>query len=372
MTSAQYEETPETDPEQAAPINATSDIARQFVIELLGDLSTAAVGMGRREAVFLVSNYYRFQDQRIRIEGQKRSLKVKPSEAFQAQLKMFSTAEHVLKSNLLRFAKQWKVGNWLMAQKGIGPCIAAGLLAHLDLRGSQNTPGHCQTAGHFFSFAGLQNNIKWEKGKRRPYSADLKKLCYKLGESFIKVQNRDGAIYGQYYRQRRDYEDKRNFAGELADQAAEKLERFDIGKSTDAHKWYSGRYTPGQWIEYRRKVAEAIAAHIDEITAAETAADRNKIKSKAEASVPKPKPLAVGEGLAMLPPDHLKSRARRHTVKLLLSHLHHVMYLDYFGKEPEAPYAFTDNCPGDHRHFIEPPGLNETYPGRPLEDLYAD
>ena len=144
-------------------------------------------------------------------------------------------------------------------------------------------------------FAGLDPTLTWEKGQKRPFNAALKVLAFKIGESFVKVQNNDKDVYGKLFVQRKAFEAARNERGELADQAVAKLAKFKIGKDTDAYKAYS-----------------------------------------------------VGK----LPPAHIHARARRWTVKLLLAHTWEEMYRRHYGKAPPLPYPVSHL---GHAHKIERP-----------------
>ena len=181
------------------------------------------------------------------------------------------------------------VGAWSKSIVGIGPIIAAGLIAHIDI---EKAP----TVGHIWRFAGLDPTVRWEKSQKRPWNASLKTLCWKVGESFVKVSGREDDVYGKLYLERKAQEVARNTAGAFATQAAAKLERFKIGKDTDAYKAYS-------------------------------------------------------QGL--LPPAHVHARAKRWAVKLFLSHWHHVAYEARFGTPPPKPYILTTE--GGHAHFLPPP-----------------
>ena len=132
----------------------------------------------------------------------------------------------------------------------------------------------------------------WEKGMKRPFNANLKVICWKIGQSFMKLSNRKDCYYGQIYRTRKEFEINNNENGRLADQAAKALPHFR--KTTDAYKWYEK---------------------------------------------------------GMLPPAHIDARARRYAVKLFLSHMHGEWYQKHFGKPAPLPYpiAFMQ-----HVHFIPP------------------
>ena len=78
-------------------------------------------------------------------------------------------------------------------------------------------------------YAGMDPRSTWEKGQKRPWNAQLKVLCWKLGESFVKVSGNEKAFYGRIYKERKALEMAKNEAGEYAAQAAAKLEKFKIG-----------------------------------------------------------------------------------------------------------------------------------------------
>jgi hypothetical protein len=62
------------------------------------------------------------------------------------------------------------VSRWAKAQVGIGPVLAAGLAAYIDIT---RTP----TVSALWSLAGLNPTAVWGKGEKRPWNAQLKTLC---------------------------------------------------------------------------------------------------------------------------------------------------------------------------------------------------
>jgi hypothetical protein len=260
------------------------------ISRLTRDLAAATTTMTDDEARFLVDAYYMMQDQRIRTDNQVRALSgdAEPHAVLAWLAGQSDTLENQVKRALTKFAQSHRFGAWPMAQVGIGPVITAGLLAHLDIN-------RAPVAGHFWNFAGLNPGIAWEKGQKRPFNAALKTLCWKIGESFVKVSGREDAFYGQIYAAKKVSEIEKNEAGLFADQAAAKLERFKIGKTTDAYKAYS---------------------------------------------------------IGKLPPAHIHARAKRYAVKLFLSHLHETMYEIEYGTTPPLPYAMAHL---GHAHKIEVP-----------------
>ena len=281
-----------------------------FVRNLFRDCKAASKMLGCDEARYLVDMYYAVQHFRIQSAAQIRSMVGEPRSSLEAVAELMRIGEAGIKSNLGSFAATFAVGQWLQAIVGIGPVISAGLLAHFDVR-------KARTCGHFWRFAGLDPTLRWNKGEKRPWNASLKTLCvFKAGESFVKFQNHKQDVYGTIFKNRKLQELERNESGAFSDQAGQILATKKIGKSTEAYKH-----------------------------------------------------LVIGR----LPPAHIHARARRYTVKLFVSHLHHIMHLDYFGSDPPIPFAFTSGCDGDHRHFIEPPMLLAwkagVFGGAPLKEL---
>ncbi|MHC4389495.1 MAG: TIGR-Tas system RNA-guided endonuclease, partial [Planctomycetota bacterium] len=125
--------------------------------------------------------------------------------------------------------------------------------------------------------AGLINALA-----KRPWNSKLKTLCWKIGESFVKVSNNPKDFYGKVYAKRKVEEAAKNEEGEYAEQARAKLERFNITAQPTRGIYESGK----------------------------------------------------------LPPAHLHERAKRYAVKLFLSHLHHVLHVEKIGFMPPPPRPY--------------------------------
>lgn len=260
---------------------------------LKSDVRDASRLLSYQEARFLVDLYYQVQELRKTCKNQVRSMLSERGEDEEptSLLRWFSVAhertEGEIRYCLKKFAESRHMGEWAMAVTGIGPIIAAGLMAHIDIR-------KAQTAGNIWRFAGLDPTMVWKKGQKRPFNAKLKTLCWKIGESFVKTMNRPTGFYGRLFQERKELEIQRNEAGEFEGQAKAKLEKFKIGKTTEAYKAYSkGR----------------------------------------------------------LPKGHIHARSKRYAVKIFLSHWHAEAYRDHFGKEPPAPFAISQL---GHAHMIDP------------------
>ncbi len=260
----------------------------EHIERLKRDIRDASVHMSADEARFLVDAYYMFQEDRKRAHNQERSLNqnAEPNLVISWLAEQSRLLENQIKRALDAYSASQAIGVWSRDVTGVGPVIAAGLMAHIDIT-------RAPTVGHIWRYAGLDPTSKWGKGEKRPWNAELKTLCWKIGESFVKVSGRDDAIYGKVYADRKMQEIERNDRREFADQAARKLEDFKIGKDTDAYKAYAQ---------------------------------------------------------GMLPPAHLHARAKRYAVKLFLSHWHEVAYMEHYGTAPPLPYPIAQQ---GHAHKIE-------------------
>jgi len=312
---------------------------------LTKDIRDGGGTMGRDEARFLVDLYYMMQEDRKRGSNQVRSLVEgeEPNATLAFFASQFATLENQVRSALDAYSAGNVLGQWARSIVGIGPVISAGLLAHIDL---EKAP----TVAHIWRFAGLDPTVRWDskdkvakwvKGRdeelplvvalatnefgrnydtlmrfaqrdkegnevkltkdrvaasisRRPWNASLKTLCWKIGESFVKVSGNDEDIYGKLYLQRKATEITANEAGRFAELAAHILATKNIGKSTEAYKAYS---------------------------------------------------------IGKLPPGHIHARAKRWAVKLFLSHYHERGYELLLNKKAPAPYSLTML---KHAHYIGP------------------
>ena len=276
----------------AVTAESTDEGERLDIIELISrDIRAAAKLLTPAEARFLVRQYYDVQEQRIRAYGQVRasSQDGDPSALVVGMAKHFEAGERKAKEALQGYAEGHEVGRWSLSITGIGPVIAAALVAEIDI---EKAP----TVGHIWRFAGLDPTTTWGKGEKRPWNADLKTLCWKLGESFVKTSGNEHEVYGTVYRQRKEQEQSRNEAGLFADQAARSLEEKKFRADTVARQWY----------------------------------EQGK-----------------------LPPARIHLRAQRYAVKLFLAHWHHVAYEVRYGAPPPKPYIIEHDAA--HTHFKAPP-----------------
>lgn len=273
--------------------NKLMDLPRIPVEKLSKDIMEAMKSLTPTEARYLVDSYYQLQGYRIALASQTRQAEKKePTELLGWLTLQLSTLEDQVKGALQRWGTSVPIAVWAQSICGIGPVIAAGLAAHIDIT-------KVDSAASIWRFAGLDPTLKWEKGEKRPFNAELRALlAFKLGESFVKMQNRGNDFYGKIYRARKDLETQRNENGAFAEQAKHALATKRINKSTDAYKAY-----------------------------------------------------IIGK----LPPAHVHARARRYAVKLFIAHYFMTAYFIEYGKLPVKPYALSIL---EHKDFIPPPNAH--------------
>ena len=183
------------------------------------DVRSLAAEMDQNSTRKLVDAYYTIQENRMAFSAQARELKTQdsPSELVEFLSYNLQLMEKSLKFPLEAFAQSTVAGQWALSQYGIGPVLAAGLCAHIDIT-------KAPTAGSVWRYAGLDPTQKWEKGQKRPFNAELKTLSWKIGQSFMKFHKRDECFYGHLYKQDKDRRFSKNEAGDYADFAKEILD----------------------------------------------------------------------------------------------------------------------------------------------------
>ena len=256
------------------------------VQRLSRDLRDAAANLSHDEARFLVDAYYIIQEDRKRSSNQITAMEAEPHRLLTWFFEQNKLLENQIKAALARYTDAQPIGQWLKSIYGIGPVLSAGLIAHIDIN-------KAPTAGHIWNYAGLNPDVTWEKGQKRPWNAGLRTLCWKVGQSFMKFANADECYYGKLYQQRKAYEVARNDRGGNAEKAKALLPNFK--KTTDAFK------------------------HLSE---------------------------------GKLPPAQIDARARRWAVKLFLAHLQAIWWEMETGTKPPKPYPIAIL---GHAHEIPPP-----------------
>jgi len=290
---------------------------------LRADVRLAASILLPSEQRILVDLYYQSQESRKRAFNQARAAALGPNEVVILLSAHMLTLEKTIVSALDVSVRQTPLGRWCLAQYGIGPVLTAGLLADIDIT-------KAKTASAIWRYCGLDPTSIWGKGMKRPWNARLKVLCYKIGVSFLKFSRRPECVYGHLYAGYKQREIALNDSGQHLAEAARMVATHAWKETTMAIHWYTGCYPAGT-------TAAIMALPLVQ-----------REPYLARVRVPQ------GHGLPMLPPAHLDARARRHAVKIFLSHYFEVAYTLHYGTPPAPPYIFLQD-PARHTHRIPVP-----------------
>lgn len=334
--------------------SALIELELEPLVRLSRDLKQAATELDEQEVRFLVDFYYIWQEARKRADNialASRGEDNEPHSIINWLSNNTNTMERLIKGSLDVYSINQLLGQWSRSITGIGPVLTAGLMSTIDITQSP-------TVGHIWRFAGQDPTSEWlgrDKSRelvnsivpnrvnvtaehivqlaaavnqkpsqveqhvmnvlrlknptydgpvtrdgliralaKRPWNAQLKTLCWKISESFVKFMNHPNDFYGKHYLSYKQYIINKNENGEYAERAARKLRNTNI-RNVDVRKIYeSGK----------------------------------------------------------LPDGHVHADAKRRTVKLFLAHYHHVAYEIHYGTPPPKPYIIDR---GDHTHVISPP-----------------
>lgn len=242
--------------------------------DVLNSRVNKKLSLNRGDIRYLVDLYYQIQEYRKSAANQVRSSESDPCELVEWINLQTEFIEKKIKNELDDWTDNDPVSAWAKSIIGIGPVLSAGLAAHIDMN-------IATTVSKIWRFAGLDPTSKWEKNKKRPWNARLKVLCWKIGDSFVKVSGNEKSFYGKTYRERKEFEVAKSESGERAEIAKAALET-------------NRRFSPEHKAIYKS---------------------------------------------GKLPPVQLDLRARRKAVKLFLSHWFDVAYKNHYKKDPPTPWA---------------------------------
>jgi hypothetical protein len=269
-----------TEEERAALLVGVQKIDRDIVRAI----KDKKLVLSRGDIRYIVDIYYQVQELRKAAANQERAASGEPTQLVDWFTRQAMVIERQIHRALNAWTETHDVSRWAKSIIGIGPIISAGLAAHIDI-------SLANTAGKLWRYAGQDPTCEWEKKQKRPWNARLKTLCWKIGESFVKVSGNEKSFFGKLYCDRKAQEIERNEGGEFSEQAARELEKKNYRKDTVARKWY----TEGK-----------------------------------------------------LPPAHIHARAKRYAVKMFLACYHEIAYVDLHGEEPPKPYAIAHLGHADH------------------------
>lgn len=217
-------------------------------MRLSRDLREAARLISPKQQRILVDLYYQIQDNRKATANQLRAAHEEPNAWVTFLTTFMQRMEKLAAGGLDIASNQQTVSLWAKAQIGIGPVLAAGLAAYIDIT---KTP----TVSALWSFAGLDPTYHWGRGEKRRYNASLKVLQWKIGDSFCKFHNHKDCFYGHIYAARKIQEVERNEAGRFAEQAEKTLANRAIKDKATRVIYESGKLPAGRLELRARRVA---------------------------------------------------------------------------------------------------------------------
>lgn len=319
------------------------------VQKLTKDLKLAAALLTDTEARYLVDYYYITQEDRKRAGNQTRALTeaAEPCAVVNWLTDQAGSLEKEIKKALDAYTDAHPIGAWLKGITGIGPVLAAGLLAHIDI---EKAP----TVGHIWSFAGLNPTVKWMSQEKatdwlKARITDPDQVLVKSwveGES-KEIQKLEALLVETAQHFGRGYENLRRTAtvndeGQPVTLTVKSIARalacrpFNAALKTLCWKIgqsflkTSGKEDGVYGKLYKQRKAYEIANNDAGKYADQAAIGAARVGKATE---------AYGHYSAgKLPPAQIDARARRYAVKQFLSDLHAVWYRHHFKKDPPLPY----------------------------------
>ena len=217
------------------------------------------------EARFLVERYYDMQKMRVAMGNQKFSSEKLEDEnetgALAYIIDAFKENEKAIARFLDVYTDNHPIGAWLKSIKGIGPVLAAGLLAYIDI-------DRVNTAGAIWKYAGWDvGYVRPKRGQKITYNPKFRTLCWKIGDCFVKTQNREGDIYGHLYKEKKEWYIAKNESGGFAEKAAYELTLKKFKEDTNAFKSYSSGKLPDAQINAmaQRFAVKIFLSHLFEV-----------------------------------------------------------------------------------------------------------
>jgi hypothetical protein len=207
----------------------------------------------------IVELYYDAQDLRIAHANKDRTEPPSPLVEFlDYWLKVGEKVIHTKLAKWLESDDSPAEAKWAYNQIGIGPVIASGLSAHVKL-------DRADTISSLWKFAGQAPGFDRKvKGQKLCYNARLKTLCWKIGESFVKVSGKEGATYGKLYIQFKEEEIRRNEAGLYKEAAQRELasKKFRVEDSVTKKRLLAGMLSDAHLhARAKRKTVKIFLSH---------------------------------------------------------------------------------------------------------------
>lgn len=372
------------------------------------DMREAAKAMTIQEARYMVDSYYQMQQNRIRENNRIKSMEVEPTGALKWLSGLCGGAEDTIAGVLGTYAERFPAGRWAMDQYGVGPIIAAGLLAHIDIN-------KCPYASHIHSYAGLIKDLKWYKTKedKELIKAMINEVVGKKGEPTYehvcmigaKIKRKPVNLMGLL--EQRSIPNKKNLIAmvkgkeekkaaheawfsyvdpmdrltaiaDIADMTPEEMHKELKQRSKLTRKSLSAILAMRPWnAELKSLLCYKLAGSFIKLKGKEKCfygrlyseykameAEANERGEFAELAAKKLK--TVGEDTdayeafekGKLPKGYLENRARRYVAKRFVEHYFVVLYETTYKKKAPQPYVIEHL---GHKKYVPPPFYNSPY-----------
>ena len=334
---------------------------------LTRDLRDAAITLSDTEARFLTDAYYTIQEDRKRSGNQILAMENEPHSLLQWFFDQNATLEAQLKGALDKYSSSKPIGQWMKSQYGIGPVIAAGLMAHIDIK-------KAPTAGHIWSFAGLDDEAMWLGSKKAgdAIKAFVKEKDKIDAEKLVAIaRGLDGSPKWLCRRAVRAASGvELPFKG-LDHMTDEKYVEVFLGSNEVTVKdvisalskrpwnaslktlcWHIGqsfmKFSNRDDCFYGKLYRQQKMKYVAKNENGDYADQAAKLLPKFDKATEAYGHLKGGK----LPPAQIDARARRWVVKIFLAHVHDIWWELDTGTPPPSPYPIKHL---GHVHVIEPP-----------------
>lgn len=142
------------------------------------------------EVTILINQYYQIQKHRIALGNEvfAQEKNDKPNEFLSEIAGDMLLIETKIDKRIKKEVKAHPMYAWLKNVKGVGHIFAAGLVTYIDITKAQH-------ASSVWKYAGLAPEQKRKAGQKLDYNPDLKTLCWKISNSFVKTKGKYREIY---------------------------------------------------------------------------------------------------------------------------------------------------------------------------------
>lgn len=258
------------------------------------ELKENVMYISKEEGRTLYDAYYQIQKYRIALQNQCRSVSQRSdnSAAVESGITSYILQQvYKIETNIKKLVELWVkshyIGRWMLSITGVGPMMASAFLCYLDF-------DKANSMGNFWAYCGLDGKkrinpseaekiikdvfeeynykkgditeemivsisklCKWDSKfiyrnsldpetrkitkkslynclVKPPYNLVLRKVCFLLGEQFVRSSKKEKSVYGRMYAERKLYEIEQNMNKVYAAQA--EVVKAKCGKTTDAYK----------------------------------------------------------------------------------------------------------------------------------------